>query len=57
MKYKEIPKKCRNCFYMRVWSLCIDGNHEYSCRKLPKSKVGDPNCDMFKVAKPEDDVW
>ena len=42
---------------MRVWSLHMDGNHEYACRKLPKSKVGDPNCDMFKVAKPEDDVW
>lgn len=53
MKRKEIPEKCRGCYHMRAWSIHMDGDHEYGCRKLPVSMVGDPNCDMYEEIKQE----
>ena len=53
MKQEEIPTKCRDCIYMRAWSLHMDGNHEYDCRKKPSSMVGSPDCDCYESVKRE----
>ena len=39
MKINELPKQCKNCIYLRILSLYMDNNHEYTCPKYPITKV------------------
>ena len=32
----------------------MDGNHEYDCRKKPRSMVGNPDCEWFEKRELED---
>lgn len=54
MRREKIPAKCQNCIYMRAWSIRMDGNHEYDCRKKPRSMVGNPDCEWFEKRELED---
>lgn len=37
MKWNTLTDKCKNCQWLHVFSLFMDGDHEYSCGH-------DPNC-------------
>lgn len=37
MKWKNLTDKCKNCQWLHIFSLFMDGDHEYSCGH-------DPNC-------------
>lgn len=34
-KWQELPEQCKKCEHMRVFSLHMDGNHNYCCAKYP----------------------
>ena len=55
MKREEIPEKCRSCHHMKAWHLRMDGNHEYTCFRLPDSMVGNPDCDMYEEEIKQED--
>ena len=39
MKINELPEQCKTCFNLRILSLYMDNNHDYSCSKYPITKV------------------
>ena len=51
MKREEIPEKCRSCYHMKAWHIRMDGNHDYTCWRLPDSMVRNSDCDMYEEDK------
>ena len=47
MKLKDIPRPCDSCFNMRPWNLHMNGDHDYTCSKMPPSKYGYLECDKY----------
>ncbi len=36
MKINELTDKCKNCEWLHIFSLFINGDHDYSCGHDPK---------------------
>ena len=49
MKKKDIPNICSRCFNLKTWNLKMDGSLDISCRKMPRSKMGDKHCKGFEA--------
>jgi len=47
MKRKNIPRPCINCYNMQAWSLDMDGDPDFTCKKKPPSEYGKIECDKY----------
>ena len=35
MVFNDIHSECQRCEYLRAWSIHMNGDHDYCCRKSP----------------------
>ena len=51
MIFKDIHSECQRCEYLRAWSIHMNGEHDYACRKHPmfiSKDLHQEPCEKFK---------
>ena len=47
MKFNELSEQCQHCFNLQIFSLYMDGNHDYCCGKCSIRKAFTEQCPRF----------
>ena len=52
MKLKDIHGECQRCINLKAWSIHMNGEHDYACRKYPSGLVSkdlhQEGCERFE---------